>query len=116
MDLSNRTLHEVIRGSRFGLPEGKRYPGGYALHFDETNYYVLKLWFLPGITYYISKNNAEAECHTVYTKKIQEEDGSVRFQNPVGFARGMPNKEFLEVILPDLAKRYYMSLFPVEQR
>ena len=115
MDYSNRTKHEVIRGSRFpGVPEGKQYPAGHALHFEGTNYYVLKLWFQQERTYYVSKNNEESDYYTVYAKKVDGE-GSVRFQNPIGFARGIPQKTHLEIILPDFPKRYYMSLFPSEK-
>jgi hypothetical protein len=112
MDFSNRTKYAVIRGSRYGLSEGKQYPAGHALQFEGTVYYVLKLWFQPNVTYFISKNDEESQFHTVFTKKIQEEDGSVRFQNPVGYARGLPDKEHLEIVLPDFSRRYYMSLFP----
>jgi hypothetical protein len=116
VDYTNRTKHEVIRGARFGFPQGRQYPAGYALHFDGTDYYVLKLWFQQERTYYISKNNEESDYYTVYSKKVQEAGDSVRFQNPIGFARGIPQKTHLEVVLPDFPKHYYMSLFPEEAK
>lgn len=112
MNYSNRSQHEVIRGARNGFPDGKQYPAGYSLRFDGTNYYVLKLWIQQEKTYYINKNDENSEYYTVFSKKVIGADESVRFLNPIGFARGMPNKTHLEIVLPDFPRRYYMSLFP----
>jgi hypothetical protein len=112
MEYENRTMHEVLRGSRFGLPEGKQYAGGYALRFDETDYYILKLWFQQERSYYIARLDEKKETYTIFGKRIIEDDNSVRFQNPVGYARETPKRTHLEIVMPDLARRYYMSLFP----
>jgi hypothetical protein len=111
MDYTNRTYHEVIRGSRFGLTEGRQYPAGYALRFEGTSYYVFKLWFQQERSYFIRKNEENSDYYTVFSKKEVQPDNSARLLNPVGFARMNPAKEHLEVILPDFPSRYYMSLF-----
>lgn len=111
MDYTNRTYHEVYRGSRSTLPDGKQYTAGYALRFNGVNYYVLKIWCQQERSYFIKKNNEELDYHTVYSKKEIQSDNSVRLLNPIGFARMTADKEYLEIILPDFACRYYMSLF-----
>lgn len=112
MDYSNRKKHEVIRGTRFGLEGTKRYPAGHALFFEGTNYYVLKLWFQPERIYFISRNGDSGDSYTIYGRKNDDRSDQVSFQNPIGYARGMQDKTHLEIVLPDLPKRYYMSLFP----
>lgn len=110
---SDRTKHEVVRGSRQSGLEGKTFPAGHALHFEGTEYFVLKLWFQQERTYFISKNHGSDEVYTVFGKKAQQEgETQVRFQNPIGFARVNEQKTHLEIVLPDLPRRYYMSLFP----
>lgn len=111
MDYTNRTYHEVLRGSRMGLSDGRQYPAGYALRFSETNYYVLKLWIQQEKSYYISKNNENSDYYTIYGKKETNTGSNMRLVNPVGYARMTPNKEYLEIILPDFPNQYYMCLF-----
>ncbi|MGK5085728.1 hypothetical protein WDW37_20760 [Bdellovibrionota bacterium FG-1] len=113
MDFSNRTYHEVLRGARAGLPDGncKQYMAGYALRFEGVGYYVLKLWFQQERSYFIQKNQEDDDTYCVYSRKVLEGDGQVRFLNPVGYAKMTQNQESLEIVLPDLPRRYYMSLF-----
>ena len=102
---SERTKHDVVRTTRFGGLEGRTFPAGHALHFDGTDYFVLKLWFLYDRTYFICRNQASADQYTVYGRKVQEEGVPVRFLNPVGFAHTNEQKTHLEVVLPDLPRR-----------
>ena len=109
---NERTKHDVVRTARYGGLEGRTYPAGYALHFDGTNYFVLKLWFQCDRTYFISKNQGTGDQYTVFGRKIEEEGVPARFLNPIGFAHTNEQMTHLEIVLPDLPKRYYMSLFP----
>jgi hypothetical protein len=112
MDYKNRTLHQVVRGSRFGLEYGREYPAGHALHFEGTSYYILKLWVLQERTYYIIRNHDGSPNYTVFAKKAQKSEGNSFFQNPIGFATPLLESAHLEITLPDLPKKYYLKLFP----
>jgi hypothetical protein len=116
MDYANRTYHEIFRGSRSDLADGKQFQAGYALRFDGTVYYVMKLWFQQERSYFIKKNDGNSDCYSVFGKKEVQPDKSVRLLNPLGHARMTEDKEYLEIILPDLPRRYYMTLFSKAQK
>ena len=69
MDYTDRTYHEVVRGSKERLPDGKQFRAGYALRFEGCNYYVLKLWFQQERSYFIKKNDDRSGQYSVYGKK-----------------------------------------------
>jgi len=87
-------------------------PAGHALKFDGTDYYVLKLWFLYGFTYFLVKNRADQTRYTLFTRKVDTPDG-VRFQNPIGSASNRHDlKDYLEIKIPIFREGIFMSLFP----
>jgi hypothetical protein len=111
-DYSNRTKHDVFMGQRVegALLTPKQV--GYALQFEGTDYFVLKFWERPQVTYYISKNRDSDTNYTVFAKRIEEET-RIKFQNPVGSAQLKPDlKTHLELQLPFSRLRAFMSLFP----
>ena len=111
MDYTNRTYHEVLRGQCGSLPSGKQYQAGYALRFEGVGYYLLKLWFQQERSYYIKKNDENSDYYSIFSKKEIQPNNEVRLLNPVGYARMTSTQDYLELILPDLPRRYYMSLF-----
>ena len=111
MEYTNRTYHEIMRGSQFNLAEVTQHRAGYALRFEGCNYYVMKLWFQQERSYFIRKNDENSDYYSVFGKKEMQPDNSVRLTNPIGYAKMTPDKEYLEINLPDLPRRYYMSLF-----
>ena len=86
---------------------------GYAFKYDDLNYYIIKLWPLPGTTYYLAKNR-DGDRFTVFSKMLNGVEG-VKFQNPVGYAVLRPElKDYIEICLRFPKQRIYMSLYPVK--
>lgn len=110
--MNNR--YEVFRGREVnGRLMGLRICG-YAFHNEGENFYRLKLFLLPEVTYYISKNQGAG--YTIFAKAACNDDGSIVFQNPVGFAKLLDSvRTHLYVKFPDLGSHMYMSLFPNEK-
>jgi hypothetical protein len=109
----NQLRHEIYRGREInGHLSGLRLCG-YGYQTEGESYYRLKLFFLPEVTYYMSKNMGDG--YTLFAKMIVHEDGRVAFQNPVGFAKLLDNvRTHLYIRFPDLGSHMFMSLFPIE--
>src|ERR1700751_186457 len=97
-DYSDRTKHDVVMGTKENGALANTRIAGHALNFLGTSYFLLKLWERPKDTYFVAKNRDDEANYTVFAKRI--EDGStVRFQNPVGYARLRDDlKTHLEVV------------------
>lgn len=110
------TRYEICRGREV---EGKLVDlktAGYAYLNEGCEFYVVKLFFLPRNTYFLSKNRNTPSGYTIFAKTF--ESGTHRhFQNPVGSGRLLESvKTHLAIQFPDLASQMYMSLFPKEAR
>jgi hypothetical protein len=108
-----RVKHDIFVGQVVGEDLGDAFNIGYALKYEDAEYYIVKLWPLPGTTYYLAKSR-DGEKYTVFTKKLDGEFG-VKFQNPVGYALMRPElKEYIEVFLRFPRQRVYMSVYPAK--
>ncbi len=107
-----RTKHDVFVGNQIGQKLEGVFHIGYALKYENLKYYILKLWPFPSTTYYLSANRDAHDKFTIFTKKVDGENGE-HFQNPIGYAilRG-ELKEFLEINLRMPRQKIYMSIYP----
>lgn len=110
----NNNRYEIYRGREVnGQLVGLRL-SGYAFQNEGEAYYRVKLLLFPENLYFLSKNQGSG--YTIFSKMVTNEDGSVVFQNPVGFAKLMDGiRTHLYVRFPDLASHMFMSLFPIEK-
>ena len=107
----SRVKHDIFVGQVVGEELGEAFNIGYALKYGDVDHYIVKLWPLPGATYYLAKNR-DGDKYTVFTKRVDTEDG-VKLQNPVGFAVMRPElKDYVEIFLRFPRQRIYMSLYP----
>lgn len=105
--------HEMYRGREVNGELCNLRLCGYAFKEEDEAYYKLSLMLFPNNVYFLSKNKGEG--YTIFSKATQREDGSVGFQNPVGFAKVQDHiRTHLYVRFPDLGSHMYMSLFPTE--
>ena len=110
--VTEKVVYDLVTGKK---AEGKvlyALPGGRALSFPGTNYYVLKLWMLYNHTYYLVRNRDDQMRYTVFAKKI-EDDAGIRFQNPVG--AGWVSSDLtthLEIKFRFPRQSIFMCLFP----
>ena len=108
---ASRIKHDIFVGFMNGTTLTEAFPIGHALKFDDADYYVVKLWPMPGVTYYLAKNR-DGGKYTIFTKKIVSELG-VKFQNPIGFASMRDEvKEYVELFIRYPRQRLFMSVFP----
>lgn len=109
----NQNRYEIYRGREInGELKGLRL-SGYAFQNEGESFYRIKLLMFPENTYYLSRNQGEG--YTIFAKIGKEENGKVVFQNPVGFAKLIPNvRTHMYLKFPDLASHMFMSLFPTE--
>ncbi|MGE0528918.1 MAG: hypothetical protein AB7G93_00910 [Bdellovibrionales bacterium] len=106
-----RVKHDLFVGQVAGGELVDSFHIGFALKYEDADHYIVKLWPLPGATYYLAKSR-DSDKYTVFTKKIEGEYG-VKFQNPVGFALMRSElKEYIEIFLRFPRQRLYMSLYP----
>ncbi len=110
----SQNRYEIYRGREVnGQLVGLRI-SGYAFQNEGETYYRVKLFFLPDMTYYMSKNQGTG--YTIFSKVTTSEDGSFVFQNPVGFAKILDHvRTHMYLRFPDLASHMFMSLFPSER-
>lgn len=110
---ANRSKHDIYVGQLGTAQLEQVFDIGYAFKYDDLNYYILKLWPLPGSTYYLSKNR-DGSNYTVFSKMISSSDG-VKFQNPVGYGVLRPDlKDYVEICLRFPKQRVYMSIYPAK--
>jgi hypothetical protein len=103
--------HDLFVGFMNGTDLTDAFPIGHALKLAEAEYYILKLWPLPTVTYYLAKNR-DGGKYTIFAKRIVSEAG-VKFQNPVGFAIMRDDvKNYVEIFLRFPRQRLFMSVFP----
>jgi hypothetical protein len=103
--------HDLLVGYMNGNELTDTFPIGHALKFSDADYYMLRLWPLPGTTYYLARNR-DGGKYTIYSKRVVMENG-VKFQNPIGFASMRDEvKEYIEIFLRFPRQRLFMSLFP----
>lgn len=108
---SMRTKHDIYVGSVVSGQLEQSFDIGYAFKYDDLDYYILKLWPLPGATYYLAKNR-DGDRYTVFAK-ILTDGSSVKFQNPVGYGLLSSDlKDYIEICLRFPKQRVYMSLYP----
>ena len=97
-----RTKHDLYVGNASTDQLEQNFNIGYAFKYDDLDYYLLKLWPLPGTTYYLGRNR-EGDRYTVFSKIITE-NGGVRLQNPIGYGVLRPDlKDYIEICLRDRA-------------
>ena len=109
--MTTRVKHEIYVGLLTGKELREPFSIGYALKYDNSDYYIIKLWPLPGATYYMAKSR-DGSKYTLFAKKIESELG-VKFQEPIGFAMMNPEvKEYIEIFLRFPRQRVFMSVFP----
>ena len=85
---------------------------GHGIHYEGDDHYLLKLMMIPNVSYFLAKNPSAQVAYTVYTKCFRE-NGRLRFQNPVGYARLKQDlKNYMEIEFPLLRASVFMSLFP----
>jgi hypothetical protein len=108
-----------MNNKRYDLYRGRETNGqltglricGYAFQNEGDNYYRVKLFMFPDNTYYMSKNSGDG--YTLFSKMVNQDEGKVGFQNPVGFAKTMDEvRTHIYVRFPDLSSHMFMSLFP----
>lgn len=110
---SIRVKHDIFVGQVNDGDLSESFHIGFALKYENVDHYIVKLWPLPGATYYLAKSR-DGDKYTVFTKKIDTEFG-IKFQNPVGYAVMKTDlKEYLEISLRFPRQRIYMSLFPAK--
>jgi len=108
-----RSKHDIYVGQPSGNELRESFHIGFALKYDDVDYYIVKLWPLPGATYYLSKSR-DGEKYTVFAKKLDTDTG-VKFQNPVGYAvNPMGLKDYIEISLRFPRQRVYMSVYPAK--
>lgn len=83
---SPSTRHEVITAhlKKYRITKAKL--AGLAFQPEGKNYFELKLWMLPLVTYYVSPNINDTMHYTVFSS-CEIKDGIEHFKNPVGRAR-----------------------------
>ena len=99
-----KLLHPKMCGEAYEVPD------------ELKPHYVVKIWALSRETYYLSKNR-DNENYTLFSKKVESEDGFYRFQNPIGY--GVILKDLtthLEVLFTFPRQLVYMSLFPNHEK
>lgn len=107
----SRVKHDVFVGQIEGGRLNESFHIGFALKYDGEDHYIVKLWPIPGATYYLAKSR-DGDKYTVFTKRVDGEYG-LKFQNPIGFAVMKPElKEYMEIFLRLPRQRVYMSLYP----
>jgi hypothetical protein len=108
-----------MESQRFEIYRGREVDGklvylrlcGYAYQTEGEPHYRISLLMFPNSVYFMSKN--EVAGYTIFSKASVGEDGAVKCQNPVGFARVLDHiRTHLYVRFPDLSSHMYMSLFP----
>ncbi len=120
MNTVNPTIHfemnkyEIVMGR---VTVGKiTHPmlAGFAIQFEGETHYVVRLSMFPTMPYYLCKNRDSQTHYTVYAKLVKDaETGLIRFQNPVGSGRLMPDlKSHLEIRFPLFGNSLFMNLFP----
>lgn len=106
-----RVKHDIYVGHVSGDDLNDVFSIGYALKYEDVDYYIVKLWPLPGANYYLAKSR-DGGKYTVFTKRVDTEMG-VKFQNPIGYAVMRPDlKEYFEIFLRFPRQRLYMSVYP----
>jgi len=114
-------MENYINRTKFEISTGKKVDGrllyskaqGYALQFEGSPYFVVRLWIFEKELYLVRTRDDEMR-YTVFAKKVQEGE-QVRFQSPVGKGRITEElKSHLEIYLELLSKPIFMNLFPSE--
>lgn len=87
---------------------------GFAVQFEGESHYVVRLTMFPNIPYYVCKNRESLSCYTIFAKAVKDlESNAVRFQNPVGSGKLLPDlKSHLEIRFPLLGTSIFMNLYP----
>jgi hypothetical protein len=79
---------------------------------EGEEFYSIKLMMFPGQTYYLAKNRNSPDRYTIFAKLLKDE-GTTRFQNPVGSGRlNQDLPSHMELYFPVLRSQMYMCLFP----
>jgi hypothetical protein len=85
---------------------------GSAFLQESEKCYSVKLMALPGITFYLVKNQESTDRYTLYAKKQKGEDRT-HFIAPVGMGRLREDlNSYLELYIPTFKLKTYMCLFP----
>ncbi len=85
---------------------------GSAFLHDLDKCYSVKLMALPGITYYLVKNQESSDRYTLYARKQKGEDRT-HFLAPIGMGKLREDlSSYLELYIPTFKLKTYMCLFP----
>ena len=76
------------------------------------DYYAIYLRLLPGIPFFIVPNRERSWEFLIFSGRSKRDDGSFRFFCKMGSAIHLPEKNAIEVHLPDLRQVYYLKLEP----
>ena len=108
-----RSKHDVFVGQVGTEKLEQVFNIGYAFKYDGCDYYILKLWPMPGASYYLAKNR-DGDRYTVFAKMVTDFNG-VKFQNPIGYGLLPPDlKDYVEICLRLPKQRVFMSLYPAK--
>lgn len=108
----NTTKYELVIGRKENRKLVHPLVAGQCFMNEGEPFYTVKLMMFPGQTYYLSKNKNSADRYTIFSKIVRDE-GSTRFQSPVGSGRlteELPSH--MELYFPVLRAQMYMCLFP----
>jgi hypothetical protein len=88
---------------------------GFAVQFEGDSHYVIRLTMFPNNPYYLCKNKGSQDGYTVFAKVVKDPDtNAIRFQNPVGSGRLLPEtKSHLEIRFPLIGTSVFMNLYPI---
>lgn len=108
----NGTKYELVVGRKSNKQLANTLAAGQCFLNEGESHYTLKLMMFPGQTYFLVKNRNSPDRYTVFSKVIREE-GTVRFQNPVGSGRLSEDlSTHMEIYFPVLRAQMFMSLYP----
>ena len=108
------TKLELVTAERSGGALMRQLLAGFAVQFEGESHYVVRLTMFPSNPYYLCKNRDSHDNYTVFAKMVADEStGAIRFQNPVGSGKLLPEmKSYLEIRFPLLGTSDFMNLYP----
>jgi len=108
----NRTKHELVTGVKQNGKIIRTYIAGNAYLYEGSDYYVVNLLLFPEKNLFVKKDAASRDKYTVFAR-CYKQDGKFHFKSPVGNAYLNEDlKTHLEIYLPLLSRRIFMSLYP----
>jgi len=85
---------------------------GKAYYHEDQDYYIVRFTTFP-FSYYMKRNHSANTSYTLYSRKLTQDDGSLRFTLPVGKAYlNEELKSHLRIEIPLLRIKAFMQLHP----